>query len=202
MQIDHLSDVILEPIQSAAAIPNVRERWCLPTMEVNETNVDDDRQLLQMMMAGDESAFVALYRKYQALVYRFSLHTGGLRHIAEEATQETFLALMRAPQQYRSERGPLPLYLLGIARRLVWKSAKRDRLYAPLDEGQELTGLLPDPVNDLARIQQVQRVRHAVLSLPPKYREVIVLCSLQELSYEPKWRSRRAQFAQPRHPNN
>jgi RNA polymerase sigma-70 factor (ECF subfamily) len=152
-------------------------------MDVNETDLEEDGRLLQLMIAGEERGFVGLYRKYQAPVYRFCLQIG-TRHIAEEVTQETFLALMRTPHKYQGERGPLLLYLFGIARNLAWKSARRDRLYAALDEDRELPASGSDLANDLARKEQMIRVRHAILSLPRKYREVIVLCSLQELSYE------------------
>jgi RNA polymerase sigma-70 factor (ECF subfamily) len=153
-------------------------------MEVNETGLEDDDELLQLMIAGEERGFVAIYRKYQAPVYRFSLQIGGIRHIAEEVTQETFLVLIRAPHNYQGGRGPLLLYSFGIARNLVWKSARRDRLYAALNDERELPDSLSDLANDLARKEQGVRVRDAILSLPRKYREVIVLCSLQELSYE------------------
>ncbi|HEY0726628.1 MAG TPA: sigma-70 family RNA polymerase sigma factor, partial [Pyrinomonadaceae bacterium] len=39
------------------------------------------------------------------------------------------------------------------------------------------------PLEDLARAETVELVRKAVLSLPPKYREVVVLCELQDVSY-------------------
>jgi RNA polymerase sigma factor (sigma-70 family) len=181
---DHLPSVILEPFRRARAIPDIREFWCLPGMDVNETDLEDDGQLLRLMIAGEECGFVVLYRRYQAPVYRFCLQVGGIPHIAEEVTQETFLALMRAPHKYQGERGPLLLYLFGIARNLVWKSARRDRRYAALDDDRDLPGPVSDLANDLERKQQAMRVRHAILSLPRKYREVIVLCSLQELSYE------------------
>jgi RNA polymerase sigma-70 factor (ECF subfamily) len=153
-------------------------------MNVNDSGLEDDGKCLQLMIAGEERGFVSLYRKYQAPVYRFSLQIGGIPHIAEDVTQETFLALMRAPHKYQGERGPLLLYLFGIARNLVWKTARRDRLYAALDEDRELPAFLPDLDNNLVRKEQVIRIRHAIWSLPRKYREVIVLCSLQDLSYE------------------
>jgi RNA polymerase sigma-70 factor (ECF subfamily) len=137
------------------------------------------------MIAGEERGFVSLYRKYQARVYRFSLQISGIPHIAEEVTQETFLALIRAPHKYQTERGLLMLYLFGIARNLAWKSTRRDRLFAVLDDDRELAMIdSPDLASDLARKEQVKKLKRAVLSLPRKYREVIVLCSLQELSYE------------------
>jgi RNA polymerase sigma-70 factor (ECF subfamily) len=154
-------------------------------MDVNDAGLEDDDKLLQLMIAGEERGFVALYRKYQSKVYRFSLQISGARHVAEEVTQETFLALIRAPHKYRSERGSLLLYLFGIARNLVWKSARRERLFSAIGDEQELPeACMRDLANDLARKEQAMRLRHTVLSLPRKYREVIVLCALQELSYE------------------
>jgi RNA polymerase sigma-70 factor, ECF subfamily len=153
-------------------------------MELNDAGLEDDRQFLQLIMAGEEQGFVALYRKYQGPVYRFALQVCGMRHIAEEVTQETFLSLIRTPRNYKSDRGPLLLYLFGIARRLVWKSARRDKVYEALDSDRDLPITLPDFAADFARQDQAKRLRQAILSLPRKYREVIVLCSLQELSYE------------------
>ena len=40
-----------------------------------------------------------------------------------------------------------------------------------------------DPAADLTRAEGIDRVRKAVLTLPVRYREVVVLCDLQELSY-------------------
>jgi len=179
-----LPESILELFRRPRAIPSIRELWRLPEMDVNDSDFEDDGKLLRLMMAGEEFGFVSLYRKYQARIYRFSLQICGSPHVAEESTQETFLALMRAPHKYNGERGPLLLYLFGIARNLVWKSARRERWFTTLDGDRELPASSPDLANDLARKEQAKRVRQAIVSLPRKYREVIVLCSLQELSYE------------------
>jgi RNA polymerase sigma-70 factor (ECF subfamily) len=39
------------------------------------------------------------------------------------------------------------------------------------------------PLDDLTRIETIEAVRKAVVSLPERYREVVVLCELQEMSY-------------------
>jgi RNA polymerase sigma-70 factor (ECF subfamily) len=179
-----LTGLILEPLGLCRAIPSIKEHRRLPDMDVKNAGVEDDGQLLHLMIAGEEQGFVALYRKYQGPVYRFALHTCGIRHIAEEVVQETFLSLLRAPQNYHCDRGPLLLYLFGIARRLAWKNARRDRRYEEFDNDRELPVSLPAFADDLARRQEAKRLRHAIFSLPRKYREVVVLCSLQELSYE------------------
>ena len=57
----------------------------------------------------------------------------------------------------------------------------------PLQEGSDgdRPGVVahPDPLGDLAIAQQLDALRRSVLSLPMHYREVVVLCDLQELSY-------------------
>lgn len=179
-----MSDKILEPFRLPRAIPNIKDFWCLPEMDVAHLEPEDDGKSLQLMIAGEERGFVSLYRKYQARVYRFSLQINGMPHIAEEVTQDTFFALMRAPHKYQAERGPLLLYLFGIARKLAWKTARRSRMFATIDDDQKPVVDATDLANDVARREQAVRVRQAVSSLPRKYREVIVLCSLQELSYE------------------
>lgn len=181
----NFSNAILELPRGPREILCVKEFWCLPEMDLNDADLEDDGKLLQLMIAGEERGFVALYRKYQSQVYRFSLQISGVRHVAEEVTQETFLALIRAPHKYRSDRGPVPLYLFGIARNLVWKSVRRERFFGAIDDDQKVPETCPqDLAGDLVRKERATWVRYAVLSLPRKYREVIVLCALQELSYE------------------
>jgi RNA polymerase sigma-70 factor, ECF subfamily len=180
-----LREMILEPFRRPTAIPSSKEFWCLPEMDVNNSDLEEDGKLLQLMIAGEERGFVSLYQKYQSRVYRFSLQIGGTQHLAEEVTQETFLAMIRAPHKYEATRGPLLLYLFGIARNLAWKSMRRDRLFVAAADHEELPAIsAPDAVTDLSRQEQAAQVRQAVVCLPHKYREVVVLCSLQELSYE------------------
>ena len=140
---------------------------------------------MQLMLAGEEEGLVALYQKYQASIYRFSVHLTGRRDIAEDVTQETFLVLIRAPRGYQPERGALLLYLFGIARKLAWKAMRRDRFFSALEDNHpSLPVWVPDFAGDIGRERQVSQLRDAILSLPGKYREIAVLCDLQELSYE------------------
>jgi len=146
-----------------------------------------DAELLRLMVAGDESAFAALYEQHQGAVYRFALLMSGAKNIAEEVTQDVFLMLMREPQRYNPERGSLPTYLYGVARNYVLRSFKRERPYVPLleeTEGPSDARLLAaeDPLDDYSRNELVRLVRQAVLSLPERYREVVVLCDFQDLS--------------------
>jgi len=148
-----------------------------------------DGELLQSMLAGDEEALAALYRRRQGSVYRFALQMSGSPALAEDVTQEVFMALMRDGTSYDSARGPLNWFLLGIARNLVRQRLGRERFYASMIDDQEdqssVGGLqtVSDPLDELSRTETIEVVRKAVFSLPLRYREVVVLCELQELSY-------------------
>ncbi|MCI0420159.1 MAG: RNA polymerase sigma factor, partial [Acidobacteria bacterium] len=61
-----------------------------------------DDELLRLTRAGDESAFAALYRRYQGPIYRFSLQMSGNESVADDVTQEVFLALTRESFRFDS----------------------------------------------------------------------------------------------------
>jgi RNA polymerase sigma-70 factor (ECF subfamily) len=153
--------------------------------------VPNDAELLRLMLAGEEKAFTELYRRHKGVVYRFALLMSGQASVAEEVTQEVFLALLRNGRRYDPERGSLKAYLCGAARNQVLLLMEKERPYVQLveesDEGEavQIAQLISgdDPLGDCARNEANRLVRQAVLALPARYREVIVLCDFQEMSY-------------------
>src|SRR6267142_5178822 len=90
----------------------------------------EDGELLRSMLAGDEEALATLYRRRQGSVFRFALQMSGSPALAEDVTQEVFMALLRDGTTYDSARGPLNWFLLGIARNLVRQRLRRERFYS------------------------------------------------------------------------
>ena len=156
----------------------------------------EDVAHLQRALAGDEEAFNLLYARRAGVVYQFALRMSGSVALAEDVTQDVFIALLRSGQKFDPARGTLPQYLLGMTRNRVLTLLQRERNFVPLavDEGDEGRATLErtvvptvsqeDPLFDLTRSERVEAVRQAVLALPVHYREVVVLCNLDELSYE------------------
>lgn len=152
----------------------------------------NDGDLLRRMLAGDEEAFTALYKRHQAGIYRFARQMTGETSLAEEVTQEVFLTLMREGKSFDPRRGAMRSWLYGIARNCIRRCLERERPYVGLDseEGEENgSDLLADPRapgDDLAGLsnrETVEQVRRAVLALPASYREAVILCELHELGY-------------------
>jgi RNA polymerase sigma-70 factor, ECF subfamily len=158
-------------------------------MKVFTTPSDDE--LLRLMLAGDENAFVTLYRRRQGGIYRFALQMSGSEAVAEDVTQEVFMVLMGEAGNYDSAKGSLSAYLYGIARNHVLRALSRDRSFVSIGEGYEEDGEITheqlvspdDPLGDLTRSEVIESVRQAVTALPAHYREVVVLCDLHEMSY-------------------
>lgn len=149
-----------------------------------------DSELLQAMLAGDERALGALFRRRQGGVYRFALQMCGSQALAEDVTQEVFMVLIRDAHTFDPNRGSLNAFLVGVARNLLLRRLQRERFYVPMEEDSDDGASAPEsflttggPLEDLSRIETINSVRTAVLALPQRYREVVVLCDLQEMSY-------------------
>ncbi|MBM3802587.1 MAG: RNA polymerase sigma factor [Acidimicrobiia bacterium] len=151
-----------------------------------------DDELLRLTQAGDENAFTVLYRRHQGPVYRFAQRMSGSPSIADDVTQEVFLALMCEPGRYDASRGGLASYLYGIARNQVRRQLEHGKLHVPADAGAddaeadpiESVAVTTDPLGDLTLQEGLSTLRQAVTSLPLHYREVVALCDLEEMSYE------------------
>jgi RNA polymerase sigma-70 factor, ECF subfamily len=151
-----------------------------------------DDELLRLMLEGDAQAFETLYERRQAGVFRFALRMSGSESIAEDVTQDVFIALMRDGWQFDSSRGSVAAYLYGMARNRVLRRLERDRSFVSMTDDAEEDDLTmsekfitrEDPLAELTRNEVIETVRQAILALPAHYREVVVLCNLQEMNYE------------------
>jgi RNA polymerase sigma-70 factor (ECF subfamily) len=152
-----------------------------PMSERSET-VD----LVERLRNGDEAAFLEVYRRWQGPLYRFALRMTGSSSLAEDAVQEVFMALIQRIERYDPARGPLGPYLYGMARNHVLRRLERERPYLPLLDGAQgdRRPASEDPQADLLQREREGALAAGIVALPSHYREAIVLCDLQMLSYE------------------
>jgi RNA polymerase sigma-70 factor, ECF subfamily len=158
-------------------------------IDISEQTRDD--VLLGRAAKGDEEAFTVLYRRHQAAIYRFALRMTGNPWASEEIVQDVFMTLMREPKKYDAERAVLAAYLYGITRNRVMKHLERLPPEVALDEhnkngsrGGAAVINAVTPMHWAEGQERIQQVRAAVLELPAEFREAVVLCELEELSYE------------------
>ncbi len=177
-----------------------------------------DEALIERMVSGDEEAFSALYRRKHPSVYRFALRMSGNRALAEDVTQEVFVALIRDAKRFDPTRGSFAAFLFGIARNHLHKRWELDRRLVPSGLGNEHSngngsrngtasdhfsiaiqsgaassngsgnGANHGPIAavpaEFVSKETVARVRKAIATLPENYREAVILCDLEEMSYD------------------
>jgi RNA polymerase sigma-70 factor (ECF subfamily) len=148
--------------------------------------VDSDELLARRTAAGDREAFAALYRRHHGSVYRFARLMTGSAAAAEDVVQEVFLVLMKDAARYDGARASLSTYLFGVARRHTRRRLLRERRFVPIETaGSDKAWLAAsDAAAEHEQACELQRLRAAILSLPSRYREVVILCELEGLTYE------------------
>ena len=118
-------------------------------------------------------------------MFRYAAHLTGDEDVAAEVVQETFLALIRDARKLDASRGTVLSWLFAVARNQVLKQMASRRRHLSLEEEDR-----PEPAaagcleTEFEQEQAAARVREVMATLPPAYREVLVLCDMQELSYE------------------
>jgi RNA polymerase sigma-70 factor (ECF subfamily) len=150
-----------------------------------------DQELLTQLAKGNERAFGILYDRYQGPLYRFAWHMSGDSGTAEEITQELFMLLIRNPNKYDPSKGSVAAYLFGIARNLTRRALERSRFNLPFveqyDDDDEtrldVAATSDDILSELCRRELLEYLEKAVLSLPEQYREVVVLCDVEQMNY-------------------
>jgi RNA polymerase sigma-70 factor, ECF subfamily len=147
-----------------------------------------DDVLLTRAAAGDAQAFAELFRRRHPDVFRFALHLTGSVAAAEDVVQDVFMVVVRDGARYDAGRATVATWLCGIARNFVRQRLEQDRRLTPVDfaDDGEPSGIdngAVDPLAGLLRAERIEKLRRAVQALPLPYREAVVLCDLQEMSY-------------------
>jgi RNA polymerase sigma-70 factor (ECF subfamily) len=147
----------------------------------------ETRELLLRIQEGDEPAFLEVYNRWSKPLFQFSWQMTGSTSSAEDITQEIFLLLIRKKLNFDPAKGSFSSFIYGVARNLSLKAARKERQFLGLFQGagdtnREQPGI-QNPLFQLANTEAATMIRKCILSLPPQYREVVILCDLQEMSY-------------------
>ena len=138
-----------------------------------------DEELYRRIREGDREALGTLYERREAALYRYALQVSGNRTMAEEAVHEAFSELIRPRSGFDAGRGSLEAYLYGIVRnrlRVARRLAPMENASEPAAEDDILRRLIED--------EAAAALYSAVRELPEAYRDAVLLCDLEERSYE------------------
>jgi RNA polymerase sigma-70 factor (ECF subfamily) len=142
-------------------------------------------ELLRRAAGGDEAAFLLIYERHRTPVFRFACRMLGASPLAEDVTQECFLAILKRPDAFQEERASLRTYLCAIVRHLAFRQLKRQGRETELEDSPEEPSWT-EPSKDALRTvideEAAEAVRDAVQALPPLQREAVLLFEYEALS--------------------
>ena len=172
----------------------------LRVVETGEVPIADmgDEDLMLKHGRGSEEAFAELLRRHQRGVLNYVYRMVQNRQVAEEITQEVFLALVRNAQRYKPT-AKFTTYLYAIASNMVskeWLRRKRRpklfSLFAPWSGQSDDEAFHPlsqvcdekaDTLRAYKKTEVSEAVNEALQHLPAHQREAFVLRRFQDLSY-------------------
>ncbi len=141
--------------------------------------------------SGDPEAFADVYDYYGARIYGFASRMVGSREDAEDITQDTFLLAFRNLSRLR-EQDHFEQWLYKIARNEIYKRQRKAK-FKPSSLDDLHKGILQilrsadpagDPETRLLSAELGAKVKAVFDRLPIRYKEALVLATLQGLSYQ------------------
>ncbi len=154
---------------------------------------DEDRNLIERCLKGDEKAFEALLTKYRGSVFSICLRMVRNRTTAEDIAQEVFIKVFSALGRY-DPTYPFPSWLNRITSNLCIDYLRREKertvsLDQPIAGGDDdlliqlpADGARPDRAAESREMMAI--LEEALTMLPEHYRIIVVLRHQEQLSYE------------------
>lgn len=142
----------------------------------------DERSRVLAAQAGDASARAWIVRQYSPAVYRFCLRMLRNEEDARDVAQEAMLKVMRSLDRVDTEKR-FSTWVFGIARNAAIDAYRRRRHIAA-EAPIEPVDPSPSPLELSTRQERAHRLQEALDSLPPMYREVLVMYHFEHMKYK------------------
>ena len=158
-----------------------------------DSKVVRERELIERVLAGEKELFYELIRPYERGVFLAAVSILGNDADAEDAAQEAFLKAYRNLDRFRGE-SKFSTWLVQIAINDARMKLRKDRrhLYKAIDAGQQTSegDYIPTDFSDwreipseaLEQSELREALNKALNSLPEKYRTVLILRDVQQMS--------------------
>jgi len=152
----------------------------------------DDLKIIESCLLGNTQIFSRLIDNYKNMVYNLAYRMSNSPHEAEDISQEAFMRAYQSLAHFNPSY-KFSTWLYQITLNIIRDRFKKRELdYVSLDTPVETddsefyhqpADLTNSPEQIISQKENLQTIQKAILSLPLKYREVIVLRHLQDLSY-------------------
>lgn len=146
-----------------------------------------DRDLVRATLDGSADAFDRIVSRHRKGIYQLCYRYVGRHEDANDLTQDVFLRAYRGLKHFKGRSSLTTwLYRIGVnvcLTRVTSKAAKLDQA-VPLERLGPMASNVESPADGVLRQERAQKVREAIVRLPPRQRATLVLRVYQELSHE------------------
>lgn len=152
-----------------------------------------DTRLAKLARGGDRAAFAELVELYKEKIYHLAYRMLQNRHEAEEIVQETFLRVFTNLDRYDEDQ-KFSTWIYRIGTNLCIDRLRKRKINYSLDaemgdgEGNDWYSTLPSreetPDQQLLLSETQSQIRQSIETLPEKYKAVVILRYLQDLSLQ------------------
>ncbi len=170
--------------------PWSRETKATGSRNLIERSLDQDSNLVERCLSGDDAAWEDLVRVHTRRVYGLCYRFTGSDAEAQDLTQEVFLRIFRSLRSFRSAEGSFGTWLARLTRNLLIDHYRRTRHDRVTDSIEEQLPMLEENVAASARPEGLVSGREAseilqvaLQKLSPELRETVILRDLQEMEY-------------------
>lgn len=153
----------------------------------------EDTTLIQEALAGNQSAFARLRQKYHDAIYNLIYRMIREKDEVEDLTQEAFIKAFGSLSSFNDEFA-FSTWLYKIATNNCIDHIRRRKLQTfsidkPIESKEsdfsfELPDTNDEPDQEMIARQRKKLLDDAINSLPPKYRQVIVMRHQEEMEYQ------------------
>ncbi len=146
--------------------------------------IASDIEIVNQCLNGDVNAFEALIERYKRAVYNTAYRMMGNREEAEDVSQEAFIRMFNSLSRYNPEYKFMTWALKVTTNLCLDNLRKRKADTVPIDEWFEIKDGKDTPEEEYIRKESQRQVQDAIMKLPEKYREFLILYHNRNLSYQ------------------
>ena len=153
--------------------------------------MEQDQELLDRCLAGEDSAWEALLRDYTRKIYNLCYRFTGRVEEAEDVTQEVFIKVFQTLKSYDAAQGSFSTWLNRVARNHLvdhYRRTRKDRVTSSLEDELPVAEQAPspqmEPTGQVESRERRETLQLALDKLSPDLREAVILRDLHDLDYE------------------
>lgn len=155
-----------------------------------ERFLDQDLQLIERCLSGEEAAWEELVKSHTRRVYSICYRFTGSEYESQDLTQEVFLRVFRSLKSFRAGEGSFTVWLGRLTRNLLidhYRRTKLNRATGSIEEQlstlEEKTAITGRAEGLLAGREASEALQSALQRLSPELRETVILRDIEELEY-------------------